>query len=807
MAENTASNAPPAGAVPDLEPLSCVSCRAKKLKCDRSKPACARCVKVDGECLYPESRRKPTFKRKNVKELEARLAQVEGLLKDINAKEPSQGSTEDLEPSEGGFVDAGLESRDYLHLAPDIGADPFLEAGSGSQDGSHQKDSQLIGLGMTEALPPFDIIEDLHTTFFASSYHMAPVVHSGKYLSAFYGDALRRPAMCLQYAIWALASHGHAKYEAYSEVFYRRARHYIQADEMKDDGEHFITLDHAQTWVILSTYEAKKLLFTRASMSCSRSVRICQMMGLDRLDGGIDDLPPALGPARSWVELEERRRVFWGAFAIDCHASISTGWPYLINAEDIMTRLPASEAAFSSGEEERTAYLHEVFEGASYAGPKPDDNPEDLAHGGFWRRHRELDNQLSSVFMFLPERFQLPAHLRDPGAVHVNLNLHASIICLHHAALELAEKHKHPQPIISESIRRLKTSAEEVVNIVKMTAHRTGMFKSPMCAIAMYCATTVYVYMAKKDSSNDISPVDVSNLEVIVHSMEAIGRSHQITRALLQQACHDIDTNGLASKIRFPALAKYRNSEMYGMANIPLFVRSSVSRNSEIMPVLPGRLPLENPKGHRVELVSRSSDPTVKRLTGTDCYQPMIGAVTRNVAGSANPPTVIDVTETYANKRKRTSASPLPQDRDGGIASLQNVAAQGSLGEPNSWKSGPTGFSGVFSLPDRSSPSNTSSPALPHSGSGGAASSKNESPVAVSGVGTSTIFGLGNTPAENRIDLRVFQDRMINSMWPSQDDIFAAQITNSLTDTGELPGGINMPWNFFTDDIPPWNGP
>lgn len=163
-----------------------------------------------------------------------------------------------------------------------------------------------------------------------------------------------------------------------------------------------------------------------------------------------------------------------------------------------MTRLPASEAAFTSGKDEHTAYLHEVFEGASYAGfagtivtcqlfksilrhvhrPKPDDNPEDLAHGGFWRRHRELDNQLSSVFMFLPERFQLPAHLRDPGAVHVNLNLHASIICLHHAALEVAEKHKHPQAIISESIRRLKTSAEEVVNIVKMTAHRTGMFVS-----------------------------------------------------------------------------------------------------------------------------------------------------------------------------------------------------------------------------------------------------------------------------------------------------------------------------------------
>jgi hypothetical protein len=62
-----------ASAAQGMEPLACVSCRARKLKCDRTKPACTRCVKVKNECVYPESRRKPTFKRRNVKELEARL--------------------------------------------------------------------------------------------------------------------------------------------------------------------------------------------------------------------------------------------------------------------------------------------------------------------------------------------------------------------------------------------------------------------------------------------------------------------------------------------------------------------------------------------------------------------------------------------------------------------------------------------------------------------------------------------------------------------------------------------------------------
>ncbi|KAG8425724.1 hypothetical protein J3459_009742 [Metarhizium acridum] len=66
------------------EPLACVMCRSRKLKCDRIKPSCTRCRKVGGECVYPESRRKPTYKRRNVKEIEARLAQVESYLKEVN---------------------------------------------------------------------------------------------------------------------------------------------------------------------------------------------------------------------------------------------------------------------------------------------------------------------------------------------------------------------------------------------------------------------------------------------------------------------------------------------------------------------------------------------------------------------------------------------------------------------------------------------------------------------------------------------------------------------------------------------------
>lgn len=39
--------------------------------------------------------------------------------------------------------------------------------------------------------------------------------------------------MCLQYGIWAYSASGHPKYDQYAEAFYKRARQYIETDEMR----------------------------------------------------------------------------------------------------------------------------------------------------------------------------------------------------------------------------------------------------------------------------------------------------------------------------------------------------------------------------------------------------------------------------------------------------------------------------------------------------------------------------------------------------------------------------------------------
>ncbi|KAI0166114.1 hypothetical protein GGR57DRAFT_7716 [Xylariaceae sp. FL1272] len=170
------------------------------------------------------------------------------------------------------------------------------------------------------------------------------------------------------------------------------------------------------------------MLFTRAAMSSARAVRLVEMMGLHQLDSPRNESSPTLAPPRDWVELEERRRIFWGIFCIDSHCSISTGWPHLIDTANVTTHLPSSESAFHGGEPMETCTIHDVFNGHSYSSfagaaiichlfnrilkhvhrPKPGDNPENYEYGEYWKRHRDLDNTLSSAFMFLPESFQDP---------------------------------------------------------------------------------------------------------------------------------------------------------------------------------------------------------------------------------------------------------------------------------------------------------------------------------------------------------------------------------------------------------------
>lgn len=181
------------------------------------------------------------------------------------------------------------------------------------------------------------------------------------------------------------------------------------------------------------------------------------------------------------------------AFCEDRYASIGTGWPMTIDEKDILTDLPASDAAFEMSKPERTTSLADSMSpsGASKLSafgsialmaclfgrnlihlhrPDPDDRDDDL-NGEFWKRHRNLDNILLNTSLSMPGHLKLPDGLSSPNIVFTNMNIHTSTICLHQAAIYKAEKNHLPASVSAESKVRCITAANEIASIMRMVSH------------------------------------------------------------------------------------------------------------------------------------------------------------------------------------------------------------------------------------------------------------------------------------------------------------------------------------------------
>ncbi|RDW59491.1 hypothetical protein BP6252_12578 [Coleophoma cylindrospora] len=562
--------------------ISCVSCRRRKLKCDRIKPKCGTCSRLRHDCEYPERKRNLGTKRRNMKQLEARLAEVETKL--VSESKASQSRSTERKAS-------GYAEHDWNAAANSANLDGHDPNGYDSDeqnwsesDKVHKPTStmhltdfsshEIVSLGLQEPLPAEAIQRELFDVYFDVVYPEAPMMHIPRFYAALALGPNLRPPVCLRYVMWALAAAASPKYENFAEVFYERARKYIEAAEMKGHGESFITVYHAMCWNLIAFFEAKRTYFTRAWMSTGRCTRLSQMMGLYRLDSPGLEVKRILPEPRDWIELEERRRTFWAAFYSDRWASSGTGWPMTITESDILTNLPSSEEAYAQGIEEPGVTLSSVLSGGGASNLSPfggvvlaaalfghnfahihgglNENPDDVANGAFWKRHRDMDNTLSNTFLYLPESLRLPHGLQDMNVVFLNMNLHTSTICLHQAAILTAEKYALEPIVKQQSIMRCIRASEEIASIMRMICHLDTTKMNSWMGFCLYVAGGVFVHDIKLGQPS--APNSATNLDFILAAMRQIGKRHTITDHFTAQLEFDIEAAGILSSI--PRYAK-----------------------------------------------------------------------------------------------------------------------------------------------------------------------------------------------------------------------------------------------------------
>jgi hypothetical protein len=159
----------------------------------------------------------------------------------------------------------------------------------------------------------------------------------------------------------------------------------------------------------------------------------------------------------------------------------------------ITTNLPASEDAFEKSRPMATGSLEQGLASNGIANlqalggivltaamfgrnllhlhrPGPEDHDEDI-NGGFWNRHRKIEQILLQTSLNLPDHLRLPGGLTDPNVVFANMCVHTSAICLHQAAIFKADKYRMPANVSNESKIRCVTAAAEIASIMRMVSH------------------------------------------------------------------------------------------------------------------------------------------------------------------------------------------------------------------------------------------------------------------------------------------------------------------------------------------------
>lgn len=83
-----------------------------------------------------------------------------------------------------------------------------------------------------------------------------------------------------------------------------------------------------------------------------------------------------LRPCKSWIEREERRRIFWNVFLMDRFCSIATGWNFSLTSADAKRRLPCEGALWEEGRPLKTPAPYFGVADKTAGGSLPTARPE-----------------------------------------------------------------------------------------------------------------------------------------------------------------------------------------------------------------------------------------------------------------------------------------------------------------------------------------------------------------------------------------------------------------------------------------------
>ncbi|KFZ17290.1 hypothetical protein V501_01820 [Pseudogymnoascus sp. VKM F-4519 (FW-2642)] len=511
---------------PEDDGPACQPCRKKKARCSRKQP-CSHCVRFNVDCVYDDRKMKPGLRTGVVEKLNQRVATLENMflgqgvlwqqvwncLNSIQAQTPTSldsatnaGETlkvytsrlkstlshlsADFDPSDGSITSPLKRRRAY-------------STGEEEQQQRPQPAPQSMLEDKEYCLPPDDLIDALVDIYFRSIHPWIPILHVKQFRERMANPAQRQKLTTIFHAIVSLCirfSNDPRVSSAEVRMKYStKSRQIVILQSMESFSVEnlqalvicaFDTIGSGRgpsAWSIVGsmtrTVEQLQLSVEEEDQSQSAEEFLIKRMAF-------------LPPCNSWIEREERRRVFWNVFLMDRFCSIATGWNFSLTSADAKRRLPCEGALWEEGRPLKSPTPYFGVADKTAGGALPSWRPEledQRLIGGFaycieaseslslvttfflrqavnmsndqdvqmWlMRFKELDLRLVQWKLFLPEKWREACALNADGVLDPNLTLahitHNTAVGLLHQGIA------YPSPEWqARSIRLPSTSSAE----------------------------------------------------------------------------------------------------------------------------------------------------------------------------------------------------------------------------------------------------------------------------------------------------------------------------------------------------------
>ena len=486
------------------------------MKCDRVEPTCGWCARNDRVCVYKE-RKKPGLRAGYGRELETKINRLEAILGVLGRRvedhilhhdEPNRTMTE---PGRNAFSSPTVVkySTPGQSATNDAGSQNTPTLGSRWPQGNAHERTQysrpqdamsvrsMVGITVPESmadsnrpspavpgtgfvppagpnepdLPAYDLLYTLVDLYFKHVNTWSPILDRKVTFDALFGPSPPSEAdRVLLHAIVATTL-PFSKDPRLTPEFRRRYRD-ISKQKVQLFGLEHPTVRALQALVILALPSNGPPSWNLLALIARNIEQLG--LGIERTMALALPTYPSVGTLqeyalpepRSWIEDEERRRLFWMVYVLDRYATVATSFGFLLDDRQMNRQLPCRYDLFSQNQPVETRWFRWA-EGPELTINRPENlgsfsyhcevlsiltrihkflrRPIDIGASSDveqWQAsYRELDNELNTWLYNLPGDYGKISQLchSDPSSkisnwIMLHAAYHTSVIRLHSAA-------------------------------------------------------------------------------------------------------------------------------------------------------------------------------------------------------------------------------------------------------------------------------------------------------------------------------------------------------------------------------------